>query len=175
MNSLCPERHRKITCNLSGEILGGTAYPSLKCMLFFNLCGSFYKHRLTLILTRISNYIHYIKCGMKFLSIPKLQRLNRWSLGIDKKFHPSLYWACNLLIHAWYRNFDIRFCYKTYFIVMFPKRQIFGAGLSGFDSWHRLDNFTAMVTPWAVLFMITEAGGTEILGAMFAKIALNDW
>ena len=31
------------------------------------------------------------------LSIPKLQRWNRWRLGMDKYFHPTLYWICNYL------------------------------------------------------------------------------
>ena len=35
--------------------------------------------------------------GWNYLSIPKLQRLHRWSLGMDKLFHPALYWACNYL------------------------------------------------------------------------------
>ena len=29
--------------------------------------------------------------GWNYLSIPKLQRCNRWSLGMDKLFHPILY------------------------------------------------------------------------------------
>ena len=33
--------------------------------------------------------------GWNYLSIPKLQRWNRWSLGMDKKFHSTLSWACN--------------------------------------------------------------------------------
>ena len=32
-----------------------------------------------------------------YLPIPKLQRLHRWSLGIDKHFHPTLYHGCNYL------------------------------------------------------------------------------
>ena len=32
-----------------------------------------------------------------YLSIPKLQRLHRWSLGMDKWFHPILYNGCNYL------------------------------------------------------------------------------
>ena len=32
-----------------------------------------------------------------YLSIPKLQRYNRWSLWMDKWFHPTLYQACNYL------------------------------------------------------------------------------
>ena len=28
-----------------------------------------------------------------YLSIPKLQQCNRWSLGIDKLFYPTLYWT----------------------------------------------------------------------------------
>ena len=27
-----------------------------------------------------------------YLSIPKVQRCNRWSLGMDKLFHPTAYW-----------------------------------------------------------------------------------
>ena len=30
-------------------------------------------------------------------SIPKLQRLHRWSLGLNKKFYPSLYEGCNIM------------------------------------------------------------------------------
>ena len=33
----------------------------------------------------------------KYLSIPKLQRWNRWSLGMDKLFHTTLYSACDYL------------------------------------------------------------------------------
>ena len=32
--------------------------------------------------------------GWNYLAIPKLQRLYRWSLGMDKSFHLTLYWAC---------------------------------------------------------------------------------
>ena len=35
--------------------------------------------------------------GCNYLSIPKLQQCNCWSLGMDKKFHPTLYWACDYL------------------------------------------------------------------------------
>ena len=34
---------------------------------------------------------------MQFLSIFKLQRLHCWSLGMDKKFHPTRYQACDYL------------------------------------------------------------------------------
>ena len=33
--------------------------------------------------------------GWNYLSIPKLERLHRWSLGMDKWFYPTLFWACN--------------------------------------------------------------------------------
>ena len=32
-----------------------------------------------------------------YLSIPKLQRLHRWSLRMDKYFHPTLNWASDCL------------------------------------------------------------------------------
>ena len=35
--------------------------------------------------------------GWNYLSIHKLQRLHRWSLGMDKQFHPTLYWTCDYL------------------------------------------------------------------------------
>ena len=36
--------------------------------------------------------------GWNYLSIPKLQRLHRWSLGMDKVISThTLYWACNYL------------------------------------------------------------------------------
>ena len=35
--------------------------------------------------------------GWNYLSIPKLQWLHHWSLGMDKQFHPTLYNGCNYL------------------------------------------------------------------------------
>ena len=35
--------------------------------------------------------------GWIYLSIPKLQRLHPWSLGMEKWFHPTLYNGCNYL------------------------------------------------------------------------------
>ena len=35
--------------------------------------------------------------GWNNLSIPKLQPLHRWSLGMNKEFHPTLYNGCNYL------------------------------------------------------------------------------
>ena len=37
--------------------------------------------------------------GINYVSIPKFQRCSRWSLGMDKYFHPTLYWSW-LIIHA---------------------------------------------------------------------------
>ena len=35
--------------------------------------------------------------GWNQSSISKLQRCNRWDLGIDKQFHPTFYSACDIL------------------------------------------------------------------------------
>ena len=35
--------------------------------------------------------------GWNYLSIPKLQRYNGWSLGMDTEFHLTLYRACDYL------------------------------------------------------------------------------
>ena len=53
-------------------------------------------HRLTLITTWISHYLHH-KVSGAFTYHPKLQRCNRWCLGMDIKIHPTLYWACEYL------------------------------------------------------------------------------
>ena len=39
--------------------------------------------------------------GWNYLSIPKLQRCNRWSLGMDKLFHPTLYQVYDYLSMLW--------------------------------------------------------------------------
>ena len=50
--------------------------------------------------------------GRNYLSIPKLQWCNRWSLGMDKQFHPTLYWTCDYLsmlgLHTFPDNTDLR-------------------------------------------------------------------
>ena len=48
----------------------------------------FYQHVSTLIPESV---------GWNYLSIPKLQRCNRWNLGMNKKFHLTHYWKCDYL------------------------------------------------------------------------------
>ena len=38
--------------------------------------------------------------GWNYVFIPKLQRCNRWSLWLDKQFHPTYYNGCNYLSEA---------------------------------------------------------------------------
>ena len=38
-----------------------------------------------------------LSVGWNYLSIPKLQRCNRWNLGMDKQLHPTFYNGCNYL------------------------------------------------------------------------------
>ena len=35
--------------------------------------------------------------GWNYLSIPKLQQYNCWSLGMDQQFHPTCYWESDYL------------------------------------------------------------------------------
>ena len=42
----------------------------------------------------ISNRTHSKVWNEMYIYIPKLQRLHRWSLGMDKLFHPTLYDGC---------------------------------------------------------------------------------
>ena len=41
--------------------------------------------------------IHPVECEIKLLINSKLQRYNRWSLRMDKQFHPTQYIWCNYL------------------------------------------------------------------------------
>ena len=59
--------------------------------------GQFYEYGITLIPAWMNNYIHYKVWDEISFSIPKLQRCNRWSLGVDKLFHPTLFGACDHL------------------------------------------------------------------------------
>ena len=64
--------------------------------------------------------------GWNYLSSAKLQRCNRWSLGIDKYFHPTHYNGCNYLsmlvlklIHVSIRGYCcIHFILSTCFDVL---------------------------------------------------------
>ena len=51
---------------------------------YIDTWAPFYWHGLTLIPAWISNYIHYKVWDVITYPIPKLQRLRRWSLGMDK-------------------------------------------------------------------------------------------
>ena len=56
--------------------------------------GPFYLHGLTLISAWISNYIHYKLWDE--ITYPLLN-FNGTSLGMNKWFHPTFYWACDYL------------------------------------------------------------------------------
>ena len=45
--------------------------------------------------------------GLNYFSIPKLQRLHRWSLGMDKSFHGTLYWVCDCLSMLWLKLINV--------------------------------------------------------------------
>ena len=46
----------------------------------------------------VDKYLHPLwSVGWNYLPIPKRQQCNHWSLGMDKRFHLTLYWACDYL------------------------------------------------------------------------------
>ena len=57
----------------------------------------FYKHDKTLIPAWISNCIHYKVWDEITYSFPNFNGWSRWSLGMEKLFHPTPYWACDYL------------------------------------------------------------------------------
>ena len=62
-----------------------------------NARGPFYWNGITLIPAWLSNYIRYKDRGWNCMSIPQLQQLHRWNLEMNKRFHPTLFWACDYL------------------------------------------------------------------------------
>ena len=78
-------------------------YISIWCKLL-DMCSCYKEDQWSFLLTWITIFpsmdksLHTQKSvGWKYLSIPKLQRYNRWSLGMDKLFHPILYNRYNYL------------------------------------------------------------------------------
>ena len=59
-------------------------------------CGPFYWHDLTLISAWIRNYIHY-KVSDKLFIHSQTSMVAPLKFGMDKQFHPTLYWACDYL------------------------------------------------------------------------------
>ena len=74
-------------------ILKRLLWPSLSHCKKHNINtwgGPFYSIGLTLTPLWMNNYIYYKAWGKIPYPFPKL---HRWSLGTDKSFHPTLYWA----------------------------------------------------------------------------------
>ena len=58
--------------------------------------GPIYRHRLTY--SSMDNQLYALSnTWCHYLSIPKLLRCNRWGLGVERQFHPTLYWAYDYL------------------------------------------------------------------------------
>ena len=70
-------RHRRVLCSI----------------LIHYTMGPFYQHGLTLIQAWISNLMFSV--GWKYVSISKLQRLHRWSLGWIRNFIPHFLMNAN--------------------------------------------------------------------------------
>ena len=93
--------------------------------------------------------------GWNYLSIPKLQRCNRWSLGMDKLFHSTLYNGCDYIsmlglklicltnYHLWIEiNINVSFPLNTWCnnnVVTTSKRRHFDVITS---KWRRFDVIT---------------------------------
>ena len=99
----------------------------------------------------------------KYLSIAKLQRYNRWGLGMDMQFHPTLYYVYNdlsilgfKLNHvskrgSWYRQLYTMIGHKQTF-------NCFGK-LKTFTSWQIIDKEPGT---WNVLCRQINLKGTDI-------------
>ena len=74
--------HKRCNCN------------AINFLISWDISGPFYWHGLTLIPAWIKNHLPSINVGWNYLSIPKLQRLHRWSLGMDKLCLPTFYNGC---------------------------------------------------------------------------------
>ena len=56
--------------------------------------------------------------GWNHVSIPELQPFHRWSLRMDKKFHPTLYWACDYLTMLGLRSIHVSKKYPWHLIAL---------------------------------------------------------
>ena len=70
---------------IAGKNKSQRKWPGASLLTWTNFDPSTYKQ------------IHSYSMGWNYLSIPKLQRCNRWSSGMDKKFSPTLCWTCDYL------------------------------------------------------------------------------
>ena len=78
-SGLVPNRWQAITWNNDGIVPTNTSITRLPWVILF------YKHGLTLFNPRMDKWLHaLLGVGWNYLSIPKLQRFYRWSLGMDK-------------------------------------------------------------------------------------------
>ena len=87
--------------------------------------------------------------GWNYLSIPKLQRFhklqrwNRWSLGMDKYIHPTLYQACDFLSMLEFKLIHVRKrgpWLPWYFILVEPHGLYFGNQRGRIGALHRLSS-----------------------------------
>ena len=69
----------------------------LSCVSFSPVRSSIYWHGLTLIVAWTSNYIHYKMCDEINYPFSNFNGCNRRSLGMDKYFRTTLYWAYDYL------------------------------------------------------------------------------
>ena len=87
--------------------------------------------------------------GWNDWSIPKLQRINRWSLGMDKSFHPTVHNGCNYLsiLGLKLNHVSKRGHRKIYFV----QKQI----LLSFDYIYSLISYS-LIPYFGIIFLLTH-------------------
>ena len=78
------------------DVLARTIFREISLQDEFRMDILYCNNKGPLLLAWISNYMPS-KVWDEITSIPKLQRCNRWSLGMDKHFHATHYTVCNYL------------------------------------------------------------------------------
>ena len=110
--------------------------------------------------------------GWNYLSIPKLQRLHRWSLGMHKLFHPTHYNGCNYLsmlglklihvskrghrqsvIHSRGRHISARWCHLPSVALKQHGRENI-CHIIKLDTWHILVTYVHMELDSSLFLMI---------------------
>ena len=98
----------------------------------------------------MDKWLHPSQCvGWNVLSIPKIQRLHRWSLGMDKQFHPTFYQAYDYLSMLGLKLMHIS---KRGYWGLFDEH-----GWTGIRKWvnNHIHNYVTPIVIWAGINHLT--------------------
>ena len=104
-----------------------------------------------------------------YVSIPKLQRCNRWSLEMDKNFHPSLHCACEYLSMLGFKSNHVSKRDPWYYLFQ-PNI----GNLSRSACWYwplaTMANVSLVILTWVIIGMIQGKHRRHTLACLFLSL-----